>query len=82
MIQGKIKMLDLESRKVVIAAEDGRELTMRVPDGKIIEVAEPATLGMMGGDLKDLTVGHWVRVAIDEHHADGTCTCGTLISIS
>lgn len=81
MIQAQIKKVNPAARQAVVATEDGRELTLTFPENANIEVYEPATTGTMGGTLEDLREGYWVEVEIHEH-AQGPCTCTSLICVS
>lgn len=81
MIQAQIKKIDHAARQAVVATEDGRELTLAFSEHANIEVYEPATAGTMGGTLDDLREGYWVEVEIHEH-AQGPCSCTSLICIS
>ena len=48
----------------------------------MIEVAEPETMGTMGGDLTDLQEGFEVEVEVAERGADGDFPCASLLSVS
>jgi hypothetical protein len=82
MIEARIKRIDLSQRTVLVLTEDGQELTLTFPEGANIEVTEPSTLGTMGGDLRDLREGYFVRVELAHRDADGRCACASLVSIS
>ncbi|MGH7279299.1 MAG: hypothetical protein ACREJG_11515 [Candidatus Rokuibacteriota bacterium] len=81
VIHAQILKLDPANRKVVVATDDGRELTLDFPENANIEVYEPCTTGTMGGTLADLLEGYWVNLAIGEPH-DGVCRCTSLVSES
>ncbi len=82
MITGRIKTLDVANRRVVIATPEGKEMTLTFPEGANIEVAEPETMGTMGGELEDLQEGYYVEVEVSEYSADGSCTCASLVCVS
>ena len=82
MLEGTIRKLDLDNRTAVIAVDDGKELTVKFPEGLVIGVSELETVGTMGGDLEDLDVGYIVEFEVHDHQEDGTCTCLSLESIS
>ena len=82
MIQAQIKKIDLAHRTVTIATRDQQELTLTFPEGANIEVAEPETMGTMGGDLDDLKEGYFVEVELGAHDSDGRCNCVSLVCIS
>jgi predicted DNA-binding protein with PD1-like motif len=77
----QIRHLDPAKRIVVLALDDGREITTRLAPNANIEVVEPATLGTMGGTFEDLRIGYWVRAQI---HEPGTamCACTSLVCVS
>ena len=81
MIEGTIKSLDLSSRSAIVALSDGKELSVKFPERMNIEIAEPETMGTMGGTLEDLQAGFIVQLDLD-HHADGSCSCGSLVCVS
>lgn len=81
MIEGTIKKLDLPSRSAVVTLSDGKELSVRFPERLSIEIAEPETMGTMGGTLEDLQEGFIVELDL-EHHADGSCTCASVVCVS
>ena len=82
MIEAQIKKIDLESRTVTVVTPDNQQLTLTFPEGANIEVAEPETMGTMGGDLEDLQEGYWVSVDLGTHAGDGKCSCSSLVCIS
>ena len=82
MISGTIKALDVTQRRAVIASQDGQEIVVTFPEGAIIEVAEPETMGTMGGELTDLQEGFWVEVEVAERDAEGNCCCTSLVCVS
>lgn len=81
MVEGTIKRLDLTSRSAVVALSEGKELTVKFPERVNIEVAEPETMGTMGGTLEDLQEGFIVELDL-EHHADGSTSCSSLVCVS
>lgn len=82
MLEGKIRRLDLAERTVVVATNDGREVVAKVPEGVLIEISEPETMGTMGGELEDLEVGYLVEMDVRDHEAPGACTCTSLVCVS
>ena len=80
-VEGRISKLDGANRVAVISTEDGKEVTLKFPERVNIEIAEPATMGTMGGTLEELKEGYLVEVEV-EAHADGTCLCSSLVCIS
>ena len=82
MITGRIKKLDVANRRGVIATYDGRDVTITFPDGAVIEVAEPETMGTMGGELADLQEGFEVEVEVADRDADGHFPCAALLCVS
>lgn len=82
MIHGQIIHIDVESSSATIRTEAGEEHLVRFTQDTDIEVAEPCTLGTMGGTVADLTVGYYVKVALDDHNPDGSRNCSSLVSIS
>lgn len=82
MVEAQIKNIDLARRTVTIATQDDQELTLTFPEGANIEVAEPETMGTMGGELEDLKEGYFVEVELGARGADGKCSCSSLICVS
>ncbi|MGQ4809274.1 hypothetical protein NKDENANG_02689 [Candidatus Entotheonellaceae bacterium PAL068K] len=82
MIEGRIKSLDVVNRQAVITTQEAQDVTVTFPEGASIEVAEPETMGTMGGELADLQEGFYVEVEVATHDADGICTCASLVSVS
>lgn len=78
---GQIRRIDPASRVVVVALEDGPEVTLTVPPGANVEVVEPCTLGTMGGTLADLKEGYWVDAAVPAD-AGSACECRSLVCLS
>ena len=81
MVQGQIRHLDPATRLAVIAFDDGRQVEATFPPGANIEVLEPSTMGTMGGTFEDLKVGYWVQAELHEH-AQGACSCHSLVCLS
>lgn len=81
MVDGQIRQLDPAHRRVVIALDDGREVTATLSPEANIEVVEPSTLGTMGGTLEDLRVGYWVKAELHEQGAHA-CSCSSLVCVS
>ncbi len=82
MIEGRIKTLDVANRRAVITTQDNQDIMVAFPQGAIIEVAEPETMGTMGGELADLQEGYYVEVEVAAHDADRSCTCASLVCVS
>ena len=82
MIAGRIKKLDVVNRKGIITTHDGEDMAVVFPAGAVIEVAEPETMGTMGGELTDLQEGFEVEVEVTERGADGDFTCASLMCVS
>ena len=82
MIAGRIKTLDVANRKGVITTPAGEDMAVTFPDGAVIEVAEPETMGTMGGELADLQEGFEVEVEVTERGADGDFSCASLLCVS
>ena len=82
MIAGRIKKLDVANRRGIITTHDGNDLAVTFPAGAVIEVAEPETMGTMGGELSDLQEGFEVEVVVAERGADGEFPCASLVCVS
>lgn len=82
MIAGRIKKLDVVNRKGIITTHSGEEVSVVFPDAAVIEVAEPETMGTMGGELADLQEGFEVEVEVTERGADGDFPCTSLLCVS
>ena len=82
MIAGRIKELDVVNRKGIITTHAGEDMAVTFPDGAVIEVAEPETMGTMGGELADLQEGFEVEVEVAERGADGDFPCASLVCVS
>ncbi|KRT70886.1 MAG: hypothetical protein XU15_C0002G0037 [candidate division NC10 bacterium CSP1-5] len=76
MVEGSVKRIDPARRLVVIATEEGKEVTLHLGKGSNIEVPEPATGGFMTGSFEYLKEGYWVEVKFTE--GDGVCHCTSL----
>ncbi len=81
MIEGRIKKVDVAHRTAVITTEDDRDITITFPERVNIEVAEPETMGTMGGELADLQEGYYVEVE-GVQDADGKWSCDSLVCVS
>ena len=81
MALSQIRRIDAASRSVVLALEDGREMTVTLPQGANIEVLEPCTMRTMEGTLEDLQVGYWEEATLQEQ-APGACSCSSIVSVS
>lgn len=82
MIAGRIKKLDVANRKGIITTHEGEDVPVTFPDDAVIEVAEPETMGTMGGELTDLQEGFEVEVEVAEGGADGDFSCASLVCVS
>ena len=82
MIAGRIKRLDVANRKGIITTHDGEDIAIAFPDAAVIEVAEPETMGTMGGDLADLQEGFEVEVEVAERGTDDHLRCASLLCVS
>jgi hypothetical protein len=82
MIQAQIKEIDLTRRTVTINTQEQQEITLTFPEGANIEVAEPETMGTMGGALEDLKEGYFVEVELGAYDSNGRCSCASLVCIS
>ena len=82
MIAGRIKTLDVANRRGIITTHEGEEVAITFPDAAVIEVAEPETMGTMGGELADLQEGFEVEVEVAERGADGDFPCASLVCVS
>lgn len=82
MIAGRIKKLDVANRRGIITTRDGDDVAVTFPDSAVIEVAEPETMGTMGGELGDLQEGFEVEVEVSERGADGEFPCSSLVCVS
>ena len=81
MIEGTVKKLDRVQRTALIETSEGKEITLRFPEGLTIEVAEEETMGTRGGSFEELQEGFLVEFA----HADlddGSCMCHSLSCVS
>ena len=82
MISGRIKKLDVANRRGIITTHEGEDVPVTFPDAAVIEVAEPETMGTMGGELADLQEGFQVEVEVAERGADGDLRCASLLCVS
>ena len=82
MIAGRIKKLDVANRRGIITTHEGEDVPVAFPDAAVIEVAEPETMGTMGGELADLQEGFEVEVEVTERGADGDFPCASLVCVS
>ncbi|MFQ5898176.1 MAG: hypothetical protein ACE5JN_08010 [Candidatus Methylomirabilia bacterium] len=80
-MEGTIKKLDLASRSAVVGLSDGKELSVKFPERVSVEVAEPETMGEMGGSLEDLQEGFIVELDL-EHRSDGSWSCASVVCVS
>jgi hypothetical protein len=82
VLEGRIKTLDVVNRRAVITTPDNQDIAITFPEEAIIEVAEPETMGTMGGEVADLQEGYYVEVEVAAHDAEGSCTCTSLVCVS
>ena len=82
MIAGRIKKLDVANRKGIITTHEGEDVSVTFPAAAVVEVAEPETMGTMGGELADLQEGFEVEVEVAERGADGDFSCASLVCVS
>lgn len=82
MIEGKIINLDLANRSAVILGEDGNEIPVKFAARLNVEIIEPETVGLMGGDLEDLEEGYEVEVELASKNDDGSFICDSIACIS
>ncbi len=80
MVEGSVKRIDPANRLVVIATEEGKEVTLHFGKESYIEVPEPSSGGMMTGTLDYLKEGYWVEARFVEK--DGSCHCSSLSCLS
>jgi hypothetical protein len=76
MVEGSVKRIDPVNRVLVIATEEGKEVSLHLGTGSNIEVPEPATGGFMTGTFEYLKEGYWVEATFTE--GDGVCHCSSL----
>lgn len=82
MIEGRIKTVDVARRMAVITTQAGEDVTITFPERVNIEVAEPETMGSMGGDLADLQEGFSVEVEVGGPDPEGMYACASLVCVS
>lgn len=82
MLEGQIRNLNRAERTAVVVTRDGEEVTVLFGPRAHFEVCEHATMGHRGGTLDDIGEGYLVQVEVQSRNDDGTCNCGTLISLS
>ena len=82
MIAGRIKTLDVANRRGIITTHDGEDVAVTFADSAVIEVAEPETMGTMGGELADLQEGFEVEIEINEAGSDGNFRCASVLCVS
>lgn len=82
MIEGRIKKVDVARRTAVITTENDKDIAITFPERVNIEVAEPETMGTMGGELADLQEGFYVEVEVAAQDADGRWSCDSLVCVS
>ncbi|MEE2717123.1 MAG: hypothetical protein VX610_06830 [SAR324 cluster bacterium] len=82
MIEGKIINLDLANRSAVILGEDGNAIPVKFAARLNVEIIEPETVGLMGGDLEDLEEGYEVEVELASKNDDGSFICDSIACIS
>ena len=82
MLEGTIRNFDLENRSAVIVESNGNEYLVRFTKGVNVEVNEPETVGLMGGELEDLEEGYEVEMELTSQNEDGTFICDSIACIS
>ncbi|MEC7418240.1 MAG: hypothetical protein VX420_08545 [SAR324 cluster bacterium] len=82
MLEGKIINLDLENRSAVLLGEDGNEISVKFAARLNVEIIEPETVGLMGGDLEDLEEGYEVEVELASQNDDGSFICDSIACVS
>ena len=82
MIEGKIINLDLAKRSAVILGEDGNAIPVKFAVRINVEVIEPETVGLMGGELEDLEEGYEVEVELTSQNEDGSFICDSIACVS
>ena len=81
-MEARIKSIDVVNRTAVITTADNREMALTFPDEATIEVAEPETMGTMGGELEDVQEGFYVEVEVEAQDPEGNWRCSSLTCLS
>ena len=76
MVEGSVKRIDPANRLVVIATEEGKEVTLHFGAESYIEVPEIASGGSITGSFEYLKEGYWIEAKFTE--SDGACHCSSL----
>ena len=82
MIEGSIKNLDLANRSALIVEGNGNEITVQFALRTNVEIIEPETVGLMGGDLEDLEEGYEVEIEVASLNEDGSIICDSIACVS
>ena len=82
MLEGTIRKLDFQNRSAVIEEENGNELLVRFPHRVNVEILEPETVGLMGGELEDLEEGYEVELEFAKKNEDGSFICESIACLS
>lgn len=82
MIEGRIKNLDLANRSALIVEGNGNEITVQFALRTNVEIIEPETVGLMGGDLEDLEEGYEVEIEVASLNEDGSIICDSIACVS
>ena len=82
MFEGTIQKLDLDNRQAVVEDQEGREIIVRFTERANVEVVEPETVGLMGGELEDLQEGYQVELELNAKNEDGSYFCDSVTCIS
>ena len=82
MIEGRIKQLDLANRSAFIVEGNGNEVTVQFALRTNVEVIEPVTVGLMGGNLEDLEEGFEVEIEVASTEKDGSIICDSIACVS
>lgn len=82
MVEGTIQKLDLSNREAVIEDAEGREIVVRFTERANVEIIEPETVGLMGGELEDLEEGYLVELELSAKREDGSFVCDSVTCIS
>ena len=82
MIEGRITNLDLENRSALIVEGNGNEIPVRFSNLTNVEVMEPETVGLVGGDLEELEVGYEVEIELGLQNDEGIFICDSIACVS
>ena len=82
MFEGTIQRLDMENRRAIVEDAEGREIVVRFAERANVEVVEPETVGLMGGELEDLAEGYLVQLDLGNQNEEGVFTCDSVTCLS